>query len=411
VVVFGGLGLWLTTAPLHGAVVVHGLVKVEGYRKTVQHNEGGIVKSILVKDGDLVERGQTLIQLDDAGVAAQYGIVRRALDAELSRMARLSAEATMADEVQFSAELIARSDDPIVREIQQRDRALFATRRHALNEQQRLIREQMVEVGREISALGEQMKAEIEALALADKELDSYEALQGEAYVAEVRVLAQRRMVAEYQSRKEERAAEASRAAQRVKDMELRIAALGDEYASRAADELKESGGRILELRERLQPSEDAMRRQSITAPVSGRVLGLRIHTEGAAIGPRDPLMDIVPDGQEVLIEAQAPLDSIKQLHIGQHADIRFSALPYRTTPMIAGTVTYISSDVLADQQGHPFYQVHVLPDPASLANARVTVLDPGMAAEIYIQTNARTALEYLLRPIHDSINRAFREV
>jgi HlyD family type I secretion membrane fusion protein len=409
-VAFGGGGLWTATAPLHGAVVVGGLVKVASNRKTVQHNEGGIVKAINVRDGDLVERGQVLIQLDDAQVAAQYGIVRGALDAELARQARLVAEATMAEAIKFPAELQARASDSTVPEMQERETALFTTRRSALLEQQELIRQQIGEIRREMSALGEQKKAEVEALALADKELDSYEALQGQAYVAEVRVLAQKRLVAEYQSRREERDAESARAGQRIKDLELRIAAMGDEYAGKAAEELKESGGRVLELRERLQPSEDALRRQAIIAPVGGRVLGLRVHTEGATIGPRDPLMDIVPGGEEVLIEAQAPLDSIKQLHLGQVAEIRFSALPYRTTPMVLGTVTYISPDVLADKEGRPFYQVHVKPNADSLAHASIKVLDPGMSAEVYIQTQSRTALEYLLRPVSDSIRRSFRE-
>jgi HlyD family type I secretion membrane fusion protein len=411
VVVFGGLGIWISTAPLHGAVVVSGLVKVEGYRKTVQHNEGGIVKAIRVRDGDLVERGQTLIQLEDAQVAAQYGIVRGALDGELARQARLTAEATLAGSVAFPQEILTRLDEPAVADLQQREQALFTTRRAALEEQQRLLRAQAEEILREIAAVGEQKIAEDEALNFADKELDAYEALEDKAYVAEVRVLAQRRLVAEYQSRTMERNAERSRAAQRARDLELRVAALGDEYVSRAAEELKESSVRILELRERLQPTEDALRRQSIVAPVGGRVLGLRVHTEGASIGPRDPLLDIVPVSHEVLIEAQAPLDAIRQLHIGQLAEIRFSALPSRTTPMVAGTVSYISPDALADREGRAFYQVHIKPSAESLGAARITALDPGMAAEVYIQTTARTALDYLLRPVRDSLLRSFREV
>lgn len=412
IIVFGvgGTFLWGATAPLNGAVVVIGMVKVEGSRKTVQHNEGGIVKSILVKDGDTVAPGQTLIRLEDASVAAQFGIVRSALDAELARLARLSAEATLAEKPVFGAELAARATEASVQELQARELALFSSRRHALLEQQDLIREQIGEIREEVRALRKQRKAELEALALADQELDSYEALEGKAYVAEVRVLAQRRMVSEYQSRAEERSAEAARASQRITELELRIAAVGNDYASRAAEELKENSSRIQELRERLQPSEDALRRQSIRAPVAGRVLGLRIHTEGAAIGAREPLMDIVPESQAVLIEAQAPLDSIKQLHIGQFAEIRFTAMPYRTTPMVAGEVTYVSPDALADKDGNSFFQVHVRPDAQSLADAKITSLDPGMSAEVYIQTQARTALQYIMRPIHDSLRRSFRE-
>jgi HlyD family type I secretion membrane fusion protein len=407
---FGGLLLWGSTAPLHGAVMMGGMVKVEGSRKTIQHNEGGIVKTIFVGDGDRVERGQTLIQLEDASVAAQYGIVRSALDAELARLARLTAEATLAQAPVFGVELMQRATEATVRELQERELGLFTSRRHALLEQQRLIRDQIGEIRQEIAALGAQRKAEMEALSLADKELDSYEALEGKAYVAEVRVLAQRRMVSEYQSRAEERSAESARAAQRITELEIRIAGLSNEYASRAAEELKENSSKIQELRERLQPSEDAMRRQAIITPVAGRVIGLRVHTEGATVGAREPLMDIVPDSQDVQIEAQAPLDSIKQLHIGQFAEIRFTALPNRTTPMVVGEVTYISPDALADKDGRPFFQVHIRPDAQSLLDAKISSLDPGMAAEVYIQTQSRTALQYIMRPIADSVRRSFRE-
>jgi HlyD family type I secretion membrane fusion protein len=217
-------------------------------------------------------------------------------------------------------------------------------------------------------------------------------------------------MVADYQSRTEERQAEMARVAQRVHDLKLRISSLRSDYAREASEGLKESAVRIVELHERLQPSEDAMRRQSIVAPVAGKVIGLRVHTEGGAIAPREPLMEILPENETLLIEAQASVDAIKELHVGQEVDIRFSALPYRTTPLVMGKLAYISPDALADEEGRPFFQVHVTPDPKSLEDARIDSLTPGMAAEIYIKTQSRTALEYLMKPITDSLLRAFRE-
>jgi epimerase transport system membrane fusion protein len=410
VVVFGGLGVWGATAPLHGAVVVDGLVKVATFRKTVQHNEGGIVKAILVRDGDVVTRGQTLIQLQDAPVVAQHRIVRGALDGELARQARLTAEATLADQIAFAPELRNREDDPQVAELQRRERALFESRRGALDEQRKLIRAQVEETREEIAAVLEQRETDLAALEFARQELARYEALQEQAYVAEVLILAQRRMVAQYESRTSERRAERSRAEQRITSLELRFSAIRDEYTSRAAEELKENSVRILELRERLVLSEDGLRRQAIVAPVGGTVIGLRVHTEGATIGPREPLLDIVPGGEAVLIEARAPLDSIKQLYVGQHADIRFTALPSRTTPMIDGAVRYVSPDAMADPEGRMFFQVHLEPDAQSLGAAKIANLEPGMAAQAYIQTESRTALDYLFRPISDSLLRAFRE-
>lgn len=410
VVGFLGLGGWVAMAPLQGAVVVSGLVKVGGYRKVVQHNEGGIVRQILVQDGMQVARGQPLILLDDPSVAAGYGVLRSALDGELARQARLHAEAIEQARIEFPAELMRRVGDRTVRQMVDREQALFSTRRDALHEQVRLLHDQITQTEEEMAALADQRQSEAAARGLADRELQVYQSLRDQKFVSETRLLSQKRMVAEYQSRTEERQAEMARAAQKVQDLKLRISSLRSEYVRAASEGLKESAVRIVELRERLQPSEDALRRQSIVAPVAGKVIGLRIHTEGGTIAAREPLMEIVPESEALVIEAQASVDAIKELHVGQEADIRFTALPYRTTPLVMGKLAYISPDALADEQGRPFYQLHVAPDPKSLQDAQIDSLNPGMAAEVYIKTQSRTAFEYLMKPITDSLLRAFRE-
>lgn len=408
---FLGVGLWAATAPIQGAVVTAGLVKIDTNRKTVQHNEGGIVKSILVRDGDTVARGQALILLEDANVSAGFQLLRGTLDAELARQARLEAEATASPRIVFPAEILSRARDENIRQHIARETALFQTRRGALLDQSRLLRSQIDDIARESEALKAQMLADQGAGNSASEELKLYESLREQQFVSAARLLAQQRLVAEYQSRQEQRRAELARAEQRIKQLQLQIIALGNDYAREAAEGLKETGVRVNELRERMLPSEDALRRQTITAPVAGRILGLRVHTPGASIGPREPLMDIVPEGESLLIEAQTGVDTIKQLHVGQSADIRFTALPYRTTPLVLGKVSYISPDVLIDQKtGIPAYQIHVTPDAASLKAAGISRLDPGMAAEVYVQTESRTTLEYLLRPITDTLMRAFRE-
>lgn len=410
-VTFLGVGIWAATAPIKGAVVTGGLVKIDTNRKTVQHNEGGIVKSILVRDGDAVAQGQPLMLLEDANVSAGYQLLRGTLDAELARQARLEAEATNSAHIAFPAEIMSRAREEAMRQHIARETALFKTRREALLDQARLLQGQVDDILRESEAIKAQLNADAGAGSSAAEELRLYESLRAEQFVSTARLLAQQRLVSEYQSRQEQRRAELAQAAQRIKQLQLQIVASRNEYVRTAAEGLKESGVRINELRERMLPSQDALRRQTIVAPVAGKVLGLRIHTAGASIGPREPLMDIVPQGESLLIEAQTGVDSIKQLHVGQSADIRFTALPYRTTPLVLGKVTYISPDVLIDQKtGIPAYQIHVMPETASLKAAGIGQLEPGMAAEVYVQTDSRTTLEYLLRPITDTLQRAFRE-
>lgn len=409
-IAFGGIGAWLAFAPLQGAVVAAGFVKVDNNRKTVQHNEGGIVKEIRVHDGEHVTRGQQLILLEDTQVSAAYLVLRSALDAELARQARLQAEATGKSTFDFPAELTKRGQEPVVAELIGREQVLFRTRLETLRKQTHLLEKQIVRVDNELNALEGQMTADKTSRQLAEEELQTYSVLREKNFISGTRLLEQKRMVSDYQSRSEERRADIARTLRLREELQLKIVGLESDYSSGAAAELKDSSARVVELSERLKPSENALGRQAITSPVSGIVLGLKVHTPGAAIGPREPLMDIVPDSGALLIEAQAGVDAIKEMYQGQTTDIRFTALPYRTTPLINGQITYISPDILTDREGRPFYQIHVLPDRHAMKSAGIPPLQPGMAAELYIQTQSRTALEYLLKPITDSLARAFRE-
>lgn len=409
-VAFGGFGLWAALAPLHGAVIASGAVKVDNNRKTVQHNEGGIIKEIYVREGDYVEKDAPLVLLDDAQIHSGYTVLRNALDVELARQARLQAESIGMRKLGFPDELNQRSKDPMAAQSMVREKAIFDTRRATLDTQIRLLQQQITQVQQEIDALTRQFDAEQTARTLSEEELRAYEQLQEKQFISGTRVLGQKRMVADYQSRAEERQADIARAAQHRDDLKLRITGLQSDYSRGATEELKTASARIAELRERLRPSEDALRRQSIVAPVSGKVLGLRVHTPGGAIGPREPLMDIVPDRGPLVIEARVGPDAIKELRIGQEAEIRFTALPYRTTPLVKAKVLDIAADTQLDQQGIAYYLLKIEPNPQSLEQAQTGGLQPGMVAEVYIQTGARTALEYLLKPVTDALMRSFRE-
>lgn len=409
-IAFGGLGLWAALAPLHGAIIATGSVKIDDNRKTIQHNEGGIIKEIYVREGMYVKKGAPLILLDDAQIHSGYSVLRNALDAELARQTRLFVETVGAQKLGFPAELTQRGNDAVVAQSMEREKAIFDNRRVTLETQTRLLQQQIGQVGQEMEALKRQFEAERVARTLSEEELRAYEQLQEKQFISGVKVLGQKRMVADYQSRAEERQADIARAAQHRDDLKLRITALQSDYSRSATEELKTATARIAELRERLRPSEDALHRQTIVAPVSGKVLGLRVHTPSGTIGAREPLMDIVPDEGQLVIEARVGPNSIKELRVGQEAEIRFTALPYRTTPLIKSRLLDISADTQLDQGGVPYYLLKIQPDPESLHLARTGGLQPGMVAEVYIQTGSRTALEYLLKPVTDALLRSFRE-
>ncbi|MGQ0656871.1 MAG: HlyD family type I secretion periplasmic adaptor subunit, partial [Chromatiales bacterium] len=200
-------------------------------------------------------------------------------------------------------------------------------------------------------------------------------------------------------------------ARQKITGHELRIASLRDEYLQTAADELTASQAKIFDLEERLRPLQDASERQQIIAPIAGEVVGLKVFTVGGVIAPREPLLDIVPEDNPLIVEARVNVESIDELRLGMDADIRLTAYHVRSTPLIRGTVTYVSADRLSDEQTRaPYYLAHITVDKESLRAAGELRLLPGMPAEVFIKTQARTALDYLLEPVMGSLRRSLRE-
>lgn len=407
-IAFVGLGIWLALAPLQGAVIMLAQAKVDANRKAVQHNEGGIVNEILVRDGDIVAAGQPLIVLRDAQAEALYSVTHTALDAELARHARLEAEMT-GSTPKFPQALLQRKDEPVAAEMMRREQALFEERRRALAAQIALLENQAKSVGDEVEALKAQMDAERMGAAAAEEEMASLASLKDQKFVANTRLLTQKRVISDYRSREEERRSEIAHAQSQREELRLRAVTLRSDLVRQAAEEAKASTTRIMELQDRLRPASDLLQRLTIRAPVAGRVLNLAVHTAGGTIAPRATLMEVVPDTGPLVLEGRVHVDSIKELHVGQAADIRLTALPQRTTPLLAGKVSYISPDALTVEDGATFYLVQLVPDSAE-ARSPLAALQPGMAAEVFIRTKPRTALEYLLEPVTDTMMRAFRE-
>lgn len=402
------LGGWTALAPLTGAIVAPAFVKVDLNRKVVQHQEGGIVREIRARDGDRVKQGQALIVIEDVRVDASLDLLNIQLIAERARAARLAAEAAYGQKVPFPADVLGREREPRVAEVLERERALFRSRREAVESQITSLRAQIHEGGAEVEAVGAQIAAEERAIALQKEELQANEDLLKQNYVQKIRVLTLQRAVAEYEARHGEHRAELSRSRQKASELELRIVTAQNTYRQSAVDELKDTTARIFDVEERLRPSRDAAKRQQVLAPIDGEVVGQKVFTAGAVVGPRDVLMEIVPRDNTLIIEARIRPEDINHVLKGSAADIRLTAYKQRTTPLVQGVVNYVSGDRLVDPQNNSAYYVaHIAVAPGGLGELK---MQAGMPAEVFIRTDSRSALDYLLAPVTAYLRRAMRE-
>lgn len=403
---------WLAWAPLSSAVVAGAFVKVDLDRRPVQHAEGGLVREVLVRDGQRVAKGQPLLLLGDVSVDADQQRLSYRVAAERASMARLEAEQLGAGTLAFPADVTAAAArDPQLAEHLNKERALFDARRDALGGQVALLRVQRERVTQEEAALREQIAQATASLALQKTELETNRNLVKDGFVSATRLSQIEATVADYGVKLEERRSELARAQQRAVDTDLRARSLSSDYRQQASDQLKLASVRLADLQQELRKSSDAAARQVIAAPADGEVVNLRYPSAGAVIPPRESIADIVPADPRLVIEAQIRTEDIGRIQRGQPADIRFTAFRHRSTPTVAGRVFYVSADRLVDRQtGLAYYVASIEADAEALKAAGDLQLQAGMPAEVYIRGDERTPLQYLLEPVTEVLRRAGRE-
>jgi HlyD family type I secretion membrane fusion protein len=358
-----------------------------------------------------VRQGQVLVVIDDVRLDATLDLLRTQHDGERAKAARLEAERAVLSDVTFPSDLVARRNEPKVAELLQRETALFRARREALESQIAVLRKQIRHTVDEGQALAGQIAAEERALKSQKEELAVNQALLKQGFVQKTRLMSLERAVADYEARWEEHRAELAKTRQRASELELRVLAQRNSYVQSAADELKETSTRLFDLEERLRPSKDASDRQRITAPIAGEVVGMRVFSPGAVVGPREVLMEIVPEDKTLIVEARIRPEDINHVRAGSLAEVRLTAYQTRTTPLVAGNVNYVSADRLVDtQSGAPYYVVHVDVSAGALADAGNLRMQAGMPAEVYIRTDSRTAFDYVLAPVTSYLRRGMRE-
>lgn len=413
VLCFGGFGVWASFAPLAAAVISQGSFVATGQNKIVQHLEGGVIKEILVSEGDHIVAGQPLVQLDETSALANERqlFLRRAR--LLAIVARLSAEYQEKDSIEFPGELTERMVDPEVAEILDSQKLNFTSSKRKLNSEIELLNNNIAAL--EIRGRGyeAQHEALTRQLAFLSDEFTGKQKLYQQGLMRKPEISAIKRAMAEAEGQIGRLAAEVDETQAQIARYRQQADQTLAAYRQAALDELQAIEAELDAVREQSRAAENVLRRATINAPVTGTVIRLYYHTPGGVIESGKSIAEILPSDVPLIIETQIPRTKIDSVRVGQEATVRLTALNQRTTPVLMGEVFYVSADALRDQSAadkREIYLARVRLPPSELARVRGFLPTPGMPAEVLIQTAERTFFEYLSKPIMDSMNRAFRE-
>jgi HlyD family secretion protein len=407
----GGLGGWAATAQISGALIAPGSIVVESNVKKVQHPTGGVVGELRAHDGDVVKAGDVVVRLDDTVTKASLAIVTKNLDGLWARAARLEAEQRGLDRITFPPMLLDRADDPDVKAVMASESKLFDVRVNGRTGQKAQLRERVTQLNEEIAGLTAQETAKDQEIALVEKELVGVRDLYDKHLVQMSRLTTLERDAARLSGERAQYIASRAQAKGKITETELQIIQVDKDVVSDVSKDLRETNDKIGEFVERKVTAEDQLRRVDIRAPQAGMVLQSTVHTVGGVITAGDTVMLIVPQADDLQVEAKVNPQDIDKLQVGQKTLLRLSAFNQRTTPELNGVVTRVSPDVTTDQRtGQSYYTIRVSMPPEEVARLGDVKLIPGMPVEAFVQTGERTMLSYLIKPLSDQLMRAFRE-
>ncbi|MEM6489803.1 MAG: HlyD family type I secretion periplasmic adaptor subunit [Pseudomonadota bacterium] len=408
----GGFGGWAATATLAGAVVSQGQLRVESQRQVVQHAEGGIVGQILVTEGEQVEAGETLIRLDGTSVESELAALESQLFEIMARRGRLQAEQAGRDTILFDPELMAvAAEQPEVAALVDGQRSLFEARRRSVESELKVFDERQAQIEQQIQGVEAEIAALVRQKELAGDELADVQGLADKGLARRDRLMALEREAARLLGQEGQRIARKAELYGSISELEEEQLRVEASRREEAISELRELGFRELELRERRIQLQDRRARLDIRAPMTGYVYDMQVFALKAVIQGAEPVLYIVPSDSSLIVEARVEPANIDQVYEGQEAVLRLVAFNARTTPEIFGTVVNISADAFVQEStGQSFYKVDVSIRPEEFAKLEGKDLVAGMPVEVYLQTGERTPLAYLVKPMTDYVNRAWRE-
>jgi HlyD family secretion protein len=402
---------WAGLVPLSGAVVVAGRLVVQSSIKKIQHPQGGIVASINVRNGSKVYAGDELVRLDETAARSNLQVVSRQLDEARLRIARLRAERDNVATPRWPTEWVAQLDAAERDQLLASEDDLFAARAGTRRSQQELAASRITQLEKQIAGLEAQQKSNGKQMGITGGELKGVEELLRQKLVTLPRATALQREAAHLDGVEGQLASQIAETRAKVSEARLQALQAEQTFQSELLRDLREAEAKEGELMERRLAAEDQMNRTTIRAPTSGTVQELAVHTIGGVVGPAEVLMTVVPESDTLAVEARLSADKVDQVHNGQSARVRLSALNQRTTPELAGVVTLVSADIVRDPQSSTaYYDVRIDLPPEEVGRLGTLQLVPGMPAEIFLITQSRTMLSYLVKPMTDQLARMFRE-
>lgn len=410
---FGGFGYWATQAPLAAAVVSQGSFIATGRNKIVQHLEGGIIEQIYVAEGDMVEAGQVLVRLDEtSALGKERELFLRQVRLEVAQ-ARFNSEYKQENTLRFPPHLEKLRADLEVATMMENQSLGFTVSMQGLKNDIGLLERSIEALGIRSSGYQSQLEATQIQVAILAEELADKQTLLDRGLVRRTDVNTVRRAIAEAEGQVGRLTAEINEISEVRDRYTAQIEQTLGEHRDKALDELQVVEAELDGIREQVRTAQEVLNRVDITAPVSGTIVRLYYHTAGGVVESGKAIVEILPSAEPLIIEAQVPRTNIDSVKIGLHATIRLSALNQRTTPVLEGKVFYVSADTITDQNStaqQEVYLTRISIEPEELLRVPGFSPTPGMPAEIMIQTDERTFVQYLMKPILDSMSRAFRE-
>ncbi|ESZ72274.1 hemolysin D [Mesorhizobium sp. L103C119B0] len=411
VVLVGGVGAWAATTSIAGAVIASGTVVVESSAKKVQHQTGGIVGAINVREGDRVAAGDVIVRLDETLTRANLQIIAQQYDRTIARQARLQAERLGLPSIEFPESLVKRMAEPDVELLVAGEKALFESRTNAGAGLKSQLEARSGQLARQIEGLAAQRKSMDDSATLVERDYNSLKGLYDKKLVSLERVSQLQLELSRLRGESGRLAAAIAETEGKISETRLQALQVDEDMRKDVNEELRELDGKEVELVERRAVAQDQLARTEIRAPQSGFVQELAVHTVGGVISPGETIMLIVPEQDRLVVDAMVAPASIDDIEPGQPVSIRFSAFDANTTPECKGTVQRLSADLIKDPQRQISYFVArtTLDDQKSCLRGSRR-LQPGMPAEVHIQTGDRNVWSYVMKPLSDQVHRAFRE-
>ncbi|OXE37181.1 MAG: secretion protein HlyD [Phenylobacterium zucineum] len=408
-----GLLVWAAFAPLTGAVMAPGVVRVESNRKEIRHLSGGIVRQILVKEGQRVAAGQTLLILDAVQPKASVDINQSQADAYTAQLARYQAEATGKRTVTFPPELLARANDPVIAGLMRDQQFLFATRLQFFESQNDILGQRVQQIDANIAGIRAQLDATDDSIKLTQQELAGYQTLYEKGFAPKTLILRYQRSLSDLAGRRGQLMAEITQAQEQKGETRMQIATQRDQRISQAADGLRQMQMSLTDVLPRVTAARQMMADTVVKSPVDGYVLQLTQFTQGGVIVPGEPLMSIVPADSPLIVTVKIKPDQVDDVHVGMKAKVRLTAFNSRKSKPVEAVVTSVSADQITEEKtGAGYFRVDLRIEPGELAKnlPKGSKISPGMPAQAQITTGTNTVLHYIISPLTDTIGNALHE-